>query len=248
MRRKKCFFFSIILSLCTFCCCDRYYIPKMPEGQLRMPKNRVWAHKVNDLSVLKTKQRRFCGIELDLVYSFYQNKLFVCHDEEDTTKNLTLEKWFEAINHPQKHCYWIDVKNLNYFTADSISCMVKRILEQYNIVDQAFLESSNENGIIKARMHNLHTSLWVDNINWSHVDTATWINKTSRQIEEMHPDCISCEYRMFEALTKYFPDENILLWHTPAELTPENADLTCKFCRHPSVKIVLVDYDKPVKY
>jgi len=94
--------------------------------------------------------------------------------------------------------------------------------------------------------HGLHTSLWVDNFYWTTIDTASWVEKINGQIQIANPDGLSCEYRMFGALTEWFPDKNIFLWHTPAELTPENAALTRTFCLHPSVKIVLVDYDEPI--
>ena len=63
----------------------------------------------------------------------------------------------------------------------------------------------------KVKELHLHTSLWVDNFYWTDIDTVDWINKVNKQIEELQPDAISCEFRMFDALTTYFPEQNIFL-------------------------------------
>jgi len=239
-----CLFESILLSLC---CCAQV-LQNDNEEILRFPNNKVWAHRVNDTVTALDKEKWFDGMEIDIVYSAYQNKLFVCHDDGDTAHNLTLETWFSALKSPKQHYYWLDVKNLNDKTADSIACKIKNILNTYGIIHQAFIESPNEQGVRIVKNHHLHTSLWVEHIQWSYNDTTRWYNKTSRQIDEIHPDCISSEYNMFDLLTEKYPEQNILLWHTPALFTSENAALTRKLCQHPSVKIVLVDYEKPVDY
>lgn len=213
------------------------------DGTLQLPQNKVWAHRVNDIATAQAKENAFGGMELDLVYSPYQNKLLVCHELEDTLHGLTLDQWFAALRHPSRHGYWLDVKGFNYNNADTISAMIRKTLEHYHIVDQAFVESWDPWALQKASQHQLHTSLWVDNFYWSDIDTTAWVEKVNRLMEIAHPDALSCEYRMFDALTTFFSRQNLFLWHTPAELTPENAALTKKLCQHPSVKIVLVDYD-----
>lgn len=240
--------FYIFFSLSCLCSCHGQNQPANTEGILRLPEKKIWAHRVNDTTTAKVKEQLFSGLEMDIVYSSYQNKLFVCHNEEDTVNNLTLNQWFSALKEPKKNGYWLDIKNLNYYTADAIVMLVREVLEKYDIVDQAFLESSSEKAIKKVKELGLHTSLWVDNFHWSNIDTVDWVNKVTKQIQVSHPDALSCEYRMFEALTEHFPDQFIFLWHTPAALNEENANLTRRLCKHPSVKIVLVDYDHPITY
>ena len=76
-------------------------------------------------------------------------------------------------------------------------------------------------------------------------DTLFVMNKIRKQIEELHPDAISCEYTMFPLLCDTFPEQNIHFWHTPKEYTPENVEFTKKLCENPSVKVILVDYPTP---
>ena len=245
MKRNP-FLLGVLLLTLTLTGCQRQQLYVKLDGGLILPKNKVWAHRVNDTITAQTKSQRFLGMELDIVYSPSQNQLFVCHNEEDTIKGLTLSQYFSAIKPMKKLCFWLDIKNLNYFTADTISALVKKELDHYGIVDRAFLENYDSWALQKVKNHGLHTSLWVDNFYWTTIDTASWVEKINGQIQIANPDGLSCEYRMFGALTEWFPDKNIFLWHTPAELTPENAALTRTFCLHPSVKIVLVDYDEPI--
>lgn len=73
-------------------------------------------------------------------------------------------------------------------------------------------------------------------------DTIFVMNKIRSQIEELHPDAISCEYTMFPLLCDTFPEQNIHFWDTPKDYTPENVEFTKKLCENESVKVVLVDY------
>lgn len=94
--------------------------------------------------------------------------------------------------------------------------------------------------------------LWVENLYWwkdrTKDDTIKVMNMIRSQIKELQPDAISCEYRMFPLLCDTFPEQNIHFWDTPKKNTPENVEFTKKLCENESVKVVLVDYDKPIDY
>lgn len=182
---------------------------QVTNTNLHIPNNKIWAHRVNDTITAQDKENKFEGMELDIIYSPYQNKVFVCHNESDTINNLTLDLWFSSLKKPEDHCYWLDVKNFNYYNAEAISRLIKGILQKHGIQDHAFIESSSVNALRKVKEQDLHASLWVDNFYWTKIDTTDWVNKVTQQIEELHPDAISCEYRMFEALTTFFPEQNI---------------------------------------
>lgn len=236
--------FVVLMALCCFSCQEHHSTMEL-NGGLILPENKVWAHGVNDTQTAQIKEKQFEGMELDLIYSSHQNQLFVGHNEKDTLKGLTLEQWFAALEHPEKMYFWLDMKNLSYQTADSIAVLIHNVLAKYHLIDRAFVENPDSWCLKKVKAHQLHTSLWVSSFRWSSIDTTTWVEKVNQQIQNAHPDAISCEYGMFEALTTYFDDQNIFLWHTPVPYTAENAELTQRFCNHPSVKIVLVDYDTP---
>lgn len=222
--------------------------PVQLDGGLLVPCNKVWAHQVDDTLTAQAKEKLFDGMELNIVYSASQHQLFVGHNVMDTIKGLTLQQYLASLKRPQELCLWLDLKNITYNTADSISELIKELLTPYGLLDRAFVESTDPWSLEIVKYHGLHTSLWVESFYYQGIDTASWVEKVNERIQRAHPDAISCEYKMFGALTEFFPDHNIFLWHTPADMTPENVELTKTFCQHPSVKIVLVDYDQPIKY
>lgn len=240
--KKYLFAFLFIAALVSSSC------NKPKDGSLVIPKNKVWAHRVNTIEELRAKENVFDGMELDIFYSAYQNKLLVCHYEEDTINNLTLDQWFAAIKKPSRHSYWLDMKNLDMNNCATVVGMILPELEKYDLKDNSFIENQNPWILKSVKELGMHTSLWVENFFWNDIDTATWVNKVQKQCEIANPDALSCEWRMYGALTTFFPEKNIFLWHTPASFTPENAELTREMCQNKSVKIVLVDYDEPIDY
>lgn len=115
--------------------------------------------------------------------------------------------------------------------------------------DNVFVESYNVDALKKIKGNGLRTILWTENLKWNNVDTAQWIADTKKMIGELSPDAISNEEAMYELLVNYFPEQNIHLWQkTPTKHKTENIQTTRKLCQNKSVKVVLVDYDKPIEY
>ena len=218
------------------------------SDSLKLPSNKVWAHRVNTIAELQEKENLFEGLETDLLYSFHQNKIFVCHDVEDTIDGLTFGEWLGTLQSPQKHGYWLDIKDLNQYNCDTVVSLIKLELKKYNVEHRAFIENSSPSVLKRIKELGMHTSLWVTNLCWTKIDTTDWISEVQMFCDSCQPDALSCEWRMYGALTTFFPDKNIFLWHTPASCSPENMEITRSLCRNKSVKIVLVDYDEPCGY
>lgn len=220
----------------------------LKESSFEYPDGKIWAHQVNDTLTAQKKSAYFDGMELDLNFSSYQNRLFVGHELYDSVNMLTFEAWMAAIPHPQEHWYWIDMKNLTVSNADSIADIILKVSEEYGIKHRLMVENKNEEALKKLKEKGLYVILWVDNIFYSYRSESKWRKLTRRQINYLHPDALSCEYSMFPLLTQSFPDQNIHFWHTPAPYNDTNVAQTQILCRDTSVKVVLVDYDYPVEY
>ena len=123
------------------------------------------------------------------------------------------------------------------------------LIDKYNIQNRFFIESQDIKALKIAKRKNYHVMLWVENIyywkNPTERDTISVINMIRSQIDDLKPDAISCEYRMYPLLCDSFPDQNIHFWDTPKKYTPENVEFTKKLCEEKSVKVVLVDYPTP---
>lgn len=228
----------ILLSLLTNC--------NRPD--FNYPQSKVWAHRVNDTASAREKSKIFAGLEVDAIYSEYQDKIFVGHNPEDTANNLKIENWFEHVENPSQKCFWIDMKNLDRHNAKTISKRLLYIMDKHNMTDNIFVESPDVDALKTIKSSDLRVILWTENPAWNSIDTATWIEHTKEKIEELHPDAISNEAGMFELLTGNFPEQNIHLWQTPTEPTKEDIEITRKLCRNKSIKVVLVDYNEPIDY
>ncbi len=212
------------------------------------PESKQWAHRVNDTTVAKEKSKHFNGLEVDVYYSEYQNKIFVGHNIEDTANNLQLDKWFDAIDNPAKKYFWIDFKNLSSKNADIAADIICSIMESKGMDDNLFVESGDSKALKKIKKYGLRVILWTENLQWNNVDTATWITDTERIIEELAPDAISNEDAMGELLIDHFPEQNIHLWQTPTEQKEKSNQRIIDLCNNNSVKVVLVDNDEPIAY
>ncbi len=212
------------------------------------PESKQWAHRANDTTVAKEKSKHFNGLEVDVYYSEYQNKIFVGHNIEDTANNLQLDKWFDAIDNPAKKYFWIDFKNLSSKNADKAADIICSIMESKGMKDNLFVESGDSKALKKIKKYGLRVILWTENLQWNNVDTATWITDTERIIEELAPDAISNEDAMGELLIDHFPEQNIHLWQTPTEQKEKSNQRIIDLCNNNSVKVVLVDHDEPIAY
>ncbi len=214
--------------------------------EFEYPESKIWAHRVNDTPTLKNKEHKFDGFEVDVVYSDFQDKLFVAHDSADTANNLQLCEWFDALENPAEKYFWIDAKNLQNDNAGDISKAISNIKNKHNIGDRIFVESQSISALRKMRRNGFRIILWLNNLKWNNIDTATWISQTQSQIEELNPDAISNESGMFELMTEKFPNQNIHIWQTPAKYNEKNVQRTKQMAEKEAVKIILVDYDSAV--
>lgn len=211
------------------------------------PDSKIWAHRVNDTTMAIEKSKKFIGLEVDAIYSEYQDEIFVGHNIEDTSNGLTLDTWFNAVEKPSEKYFWIDFKNLDSKNADKVADIICSIMESKEMEDNLFVESYDTKALKIVKKHNLRVILWTENLQWNKVDTVTWITDTRRMIEELEPDALSNEDAMYGLLIEHFPEQNIHLWQkTPKTHKEENIKRTHELCRNKSVKAVLVDYDQPL--
>ncbi len=211
--------------------------------------SKFWAHKANSIEVAQQRKQLFKGMELDLVYSSYQNELFVGHEFYDTLKGLTFSQWMAALDNPASNHFWLDVKNLDTTNAEAISNLILNVTQPYHITDQVLVENPSHEALKTVKAKGLPVLLWVDNLYWwDNKDTAYWRQLTEQHIQELHPNGLSCEYVLHPLLTESFPNENIYYWHTPCDKTPENMAFDKKLAKEKNIKVILVDYDEPVEF
>lgn len=211
-------------------------------------KKKIWAHRVNSPEVANQKIKYFPGIEVDLVFDKATGEVFVSHDINISNTKLTFRQYLQQVRKPGSVHYWLDVKNL-YDNTDAICDTILQLADYYGFDGKFFVESWDVWALEKAKSKGISTSLWVENIfDFPERDTLKWVEKVRKSVELCNPDALSAEYRMRPFINEYFPEISVNLWQTPAEFNDENVMITREICRDPHVKVLLVDYDKPVSY
>lgn len=238
-------FFIIFVLILSFVSCEKSQ-PK--KKTFNYPESKVWKHGVYSKHTAKELEGVFDGLEVDVIYSPEIDNIFIGRSIKDTVHKFYLDSWFAYLDEPSKMAFWVDFKNLTAENAEGAFVVLDTISKRYNIKDRMFVESRNVEALMIGKKKDFFTMLWVDNIYWSKLDTASLMQKIRSQIEYLQPDAISCEYRMFPLLCDTFPEQNIHFWDTPKKYTPENVEFTQKICRNKNVKAVLVDYPTPIDY
>ena len=217
------------------------------DKSFRYPDSKTWKHGVYSKNDAQSFEGVFDGLEVDVIYTPEKDDIYVGRVVADTSKNLPLDEWLSVLKEPAKMSYWIDFKNLSADNAGKALAVFDKLVDKYDIEDRFFIESQDVNALKIAKNKDYHVMLWVDNLYyWNKKDTVSVVNKIRSQIADLHPDAISCEYRMYPLLCDSFPEQNIHFWDTPKDYTPVNVEFTKRLCREESVKVVLVDYPVPV--
>ena len=209
------------------------------------PNSKIWAHKANGVWLGRRAESRFKGMEVDLLYSEYQDQLFVGHELYDTLDGLTFEAWLDSLYHPSSNYYWLDMKNLTQGNASQISHHIRLAARRHNIMQHVMVESQDLRALQTVKDSGLRVIFWVEDSWWTGSSNKDWAKKLRQQIDTLHPDALSGKYYMFHLLTDSFPTENIHIWDTPREYNDSNVAHSRLIAQHPSVRVVLVDYPEP---
>ena len=230
-----------------FFSCDKNNVG---ESSFNYPDSKIWKHGVYSKYDAQKYEGVFDGLEVDIIYSPEKNDIYVGRVVADTSKGQTLDDWFSILKKPNSMSYWIDFKNLSADNANDAFVILDNIIDKYKLQNKFFVESRDVKALKIAKERDYHVMLWVENLHYwkkkSRRDTISVMRKIKSQIDDLHPDAISCEYTMFPLLCDSFPEQNIHFWDTPKKYTPENVEFTKRLCDNESVKVVLVDYPEPI--
>jgi len=233
---------SLILGFLGFSC---------QNNKFKYPKSKVWKHGVYSKYDAAKYEKIFDGMEVDLIYSSEKNDIYIGRIEDDANKNDSFDEWLAMLENPSKLRYWIDFKNLSAENCAKAIPILDSITSKYNIKKNVMVESQEIEPLQYARNAGFYVMLWVDDLYWrrhEREDSIEVCRSIRNKINILNPDAISGSYRMYPILCDTFPKQNIHYWDTPKKYSEENAKFTKELCRNKSVKIVLVDYDKPIDY
>ena len=205
--------------------------------------DRIWAHRVNSTEKLKSAQKYFKGIEVDVVYDDKNDVLDVGHPPSPSI-NLDLEKYISLIGISEKPNIWLDIKNLNAENGDLILKKLVQIFSKYNyplekvLVETRYpeiLQSFSDSGF-KTSFY-LPYGLTEKNSN----DKDAEIRKIKTILQNQPSLAISSDYKDYDIMKEYFPEKDKYLWIINS-VTKHGFSTPRKVFKDSTVKAVLISY------
>lgn len=233
-----------MLIVCLVSSCTR---DTLVPSSYNYPDSKYWAHGVNTVEQVHEKATLFDGLEVDLNYNEYQNKIFVGHELWDTVLGLSFDMWLDSLPHPIANHLWLDIKNLTPDNATHVTHLLLEACRHHNIQEHLMVESKDHHALSIVKDSGLHVILWVVTPYWSGASDRKFRKQTQSQIDYLNPDALSGDSNSFHILSETFPNHNIHIWDTPREYNDTNVAHSRMIAAHPSVKVVLVDYPEPVE-
>lgn len=238
---------SLLISITTSCNTDSDYNSDnlLKAFNLLSPEERIWAHKVNSLDLIKERVSDFKGIEVDIFYNQEKDNFEIKHEIE--TSGIDLECFLDSILQVKDLYFWFDYKNLNTNTDSGISKLYS-ILSERELEKKSFIESYFAKKLdgFKGK---LATSFWLSiiDIPEEKSERDKLYQKKYKYIEDYNITMLSANFRMYEFITEYFPNYKCNYWIFN-ELTDHKAANLKKLIASPNVNVIIIDGNKnPLK-
>lgn len=208
------------------------------ELNINILKDKIWAHRVDELNNIDERIHDFYGIEIDIFYDHLNDHFEVKHDLD--SESIDLEIFLDSVLKVKKVLFWFDYKNLNEYPDEGISKLCS-ILAKRKLENLSFVESYY-GSLLEKFDGRIATSFWV-------TSSKIPINKKERDmlfkekyshINELDVSMLSASYEMFEFLSEYFPSYKCNYWIS-GSLNKQKLSILTTMLHSPKVNIILID-------
>ena len=177
-------------------------------------KDKIRAHKVNNLELLNKASRLFSGVELDVVFYSSSNNFDVNHPP-DKSIGFSLDEYFRLQADFPDFKYWLDFKNLDEINeTQSAGCLdsLTKIsgISNSNII----VESIRTQSLKSFQNKGFHTSYYLQSgLNKLSEDSVNSICKTVNENLILNENSyLSAGFADYPVLKKHFPATKKLIW------------------------------------
>lgn len=177
-------------------------------------KDKVRAHKVNNLELLNRANRLFTGVELDVVFYSSNNSFDVNHPPE-TSSGLTLNDYFQSQKGNSQLKYWLDFKNLDETNEKQSAICLDSLTKISGISNSNIIvESIRPQSLKTFQNKGFLTSYYLQsNLHKLTEDSVSSIcKKVSDNLVLNETSYISTEFADYPILKKHFPTTRKLIW------------------------------------
>lgn len=221
-----------------------YYIPFKWEYSGNMHK--VWAHRVNSIEKLNYTQKRYAGIELDILYDEFSGTFDVNHPPAPSI-NLTLETYFSYWDKSQKASgLWLDFKNLNVSNYEKSLLHLIHLTEKFQLKRNKIIVESQHPQFLKGfEAAGFVTSYYLPSElhSLNEEQLSKKIAEINREITMFPTSAISTNIDDYEIISKHFSYHKKLLWSLHSTLPKKGFKkytLTKKALNDKTVEVLLV--------
>jgi hypothetical protein len=179
--------------------------------------DKFWCHRVITIERARRVENKCKGLEIDIIFS--RDTLFVKHDEEDTA-TLTLPELMEALEDPDSHYFWFDLKNIDATNNEALSSALLSVVRTYSSIGHCVFESWMPMCMSDFVNAGCHTSFFID-LNGLNTpeEYEERVAKITQYVESYRISAISAIESVYDEMTLYFPDYNKLIWYTGTKKT-----------------------------
>ena len=198
--------------------------------------DKLWAHRVLNLSEINKLSKEFPGFELDVLYNKKLNQFDVKY--YGSLYEVTLDQYFNSCKDLSLK-YWIDFKNLNKNNVTDALSLLDTLTSKYSIKADVIIESKNIELLYSFKKHGFSISYWLPDF---HVIKSIFqINNTVKNIEKFKPDAISMPHSSVSFYSNKIPNYPIHCW-TNDMISEEDKDKIKRLLKRENVKVVLTDF------
>jgi len=173
--------------------------------------DKIWSHRVNEVDKLKSAQRYFNGVELDITYLPELKKLELYHPGIASSK-ISLEEYLKVIPDEEKLGLWLDIKGLNNQNKKEILQLLQKRLKPYpNLASRnIIIESLDAKSLDIFNSKNFRTSYYLnlDSIG-NPLQTKENIQKTLQQQNYLE---LSSDFKNYDFVSENFPQQSKNFW------------------------------------
>jgi hypothetical protein len=177
-------------------------------------KDKIRAHKVNNLELLEKANHLFSGVELDVVFYSSSNSFDVNHPPE-TSSGLTLNEYFQSQKAFPDFKYWLDFKNLDE-TNETQSAVCLDSLTKISGINNSniIVESIRSQSLKSFQNKGFLTSYYLQSdLHKLTKDSLQSICKiVNENLISYENSYISAEFADYPVLKKHFPTTKMLIW------------------------------------
>ena len=203
-----------------------------------------WAHRANTIEHANQALERFPGVELDVV--FEDGAFDVRHDVWSAASGLSLEAYFQGVQHHTEALFWVDSKNLRPWNRAAASKRMAQLIKMHRLEGRVIVESQNARALQEMSERGIATSYWITHFDYDETDLDAYRDRAralAGQLATYRFQAISCHHRMVPFVRRYFSHLNVHLWTTGLNPKRHQEELEL-LAASPFVHVMLVSRDQ----